>query len=216
MTETHLQNAIETQKHMLEILIKMVFLSSSLHSQWWHQRLKSSSSKVVRKSKLNSETWGKHISGDVGLMTSDKDSQSSSCFYYISLNFFSSLKSFFPLLEMDMTSKSVCVRGGNMSFFQGSLRLNRRRNWLKTWMTYASRRFFFQCLYMVHWKLSFFGPILFLFAFRFFLFFLHIICNLWSMERLGISITGKYKFIFMAKLFLFHSEASKRREGEEV
>lgn len=63
------------------------------------------------------------------------------------------------------------------------LRLNRKRNWLKDKLTYDRA---------LH------GPP----EVRALPAHAHVICNLWSMDRLGISITRKYKFIFMAKVCL--------------
>lgn len=77
------------------------------------------------KQQLNTEMGRKHISGDVGLMTFDKDSQSPPSF--IPLNF---SRCVFDALEMDMTSKCACGEGMEMDrkCLLCLLRLNRKRN----------------------------------------------------------------------------------------
>lgn len=86
-----------------------------------------------RKQQLNTEMGRKHISGDVGLMTFDKDSQSPS------LLFLWTSRDVFSMLSKWIWHQSVRAgKGwkGIASAYCSLLRLNRKRNWLEDKLTY--------------------------------------------------------------------------------
>lgn len=139
-----------------------------------------------RKQQLNTEMGRKHISGDVGLMTFDKDSQSPS------LLFLWTSRDVFSMLSKWIWHQSVRAgwdgNGSQVPIVASYDLIVSVIDWKISWHTIG--------LHTVRRRFEFCPPT-------------PVICNLWSMDRLGLSITRKYKFIFMAKVRLLVCSASE-------